>query len=84
MRSSTIFNVLGLIVGVVAAGLMYCFPPRIQLYTEDGQSIVTWLSNPREEKKYIGKWQVRLSKLGPLLLGAAFLLQMVGAFLSEG
>ncbi len=57
---------------------MYLFSPRVQLYTEKGEGIINWVTNPQEGKKRIGKWQIRLTKVGPALLVIAFLLQLAG------
>ena len=75
-------NVAGLIVSTVAAGLMYYFPPRVQLFTEKGEPIVTLTSNAKQEKQSLGKWQARLSKVAPAMLAAGFLMQLAAACLS--
>ena len=84
MRTATILNLLGLIVGMAAAGLMYYFLPRVQQYTASGEPIVVWTSNSREEKKQLGKWQILLTRIGPALLGVAFLFQLIAVYLSDG
>ena len=82
MTCAWILNVAGLIVSTVAAVLMYYFPPRVQLVTEKGEPVVTWTSNARPEKQSLGKWQARLSKVGPAVLVVGFLMQLTAAFLS--
>jgi hypothetical protein len=83
MAISKLLNLVGLILGVIAAGFMFYFPPRIRMYTEKGQPIIQWVANPKEEKKSVGAWQVFFSKLGPGLLLFAFLLQLIGVWLSK-
>jgi hypothetical protein len=75
-------NLIGLLLALVAALLMYYFPPRLLQYTEKGEPIVNWFGNPDEKKKTIGRWQMRASKYAPILLSFAFLLQLIGAILS--
>jgi hypothetical protein len=74
------FNVAGLAIGTLAAVLMYYFPPRVRMYTEKGEAIVSWIGAPTEEGKRLGKWQAFLAKAAPVLLGLAFFLQLVAAF----
>lgn len=83
MHTGTILNLTGLIAGVIAACLMYYFPPRVQLYTAEGEAITTVLSTPKGDKKYLGKWQMRLTRIGPILLACAFFLQLLGTCLLE-
>ena len=83
MAVSTNLNLLGLVLGVVASGLMFYFPPRVQLYTEKGEPAITFVANPQEEKKSVGKRQIFFAKLGPGLLFFAFLLQLFGVWLSR-
>ena len=82
MTISVVLNVVGLFVGVVAACLMYYFPPRVTLYTEKGEPHVTWLSKETDEGKRRGKYQKWLSKAAPWILAASFLLQMVAVLLT--
>jgi hypothetical protein len=44
-------NIAGLVVGMIAALLMFYFPPRIQAYTEKGEGDITFLSGPTEAGK---------------------------------
>jgi hypothetical protein len=39
-------NIAGLVVGMIAAFLMFYFPPRIQAYTEKGEGSITFVSVP--------------------------------------
>jgi hypothetical protein len=75
-------NIGGLFFGALAAGLMYYFPPRLQVYTETGESVVTWTGAQTEKGKRLGKRQAVLAKAGPVLLGFAFFLQFVAAWVS--
>jgi len=72
-------NVTGLFIGLVAAVLMYYFPARITLYTENGEPHITWISNTTDEGKRRGKQQMWLSKAAPWLLATSFLLQLIAA-----
>ena len=82
MSSGWILNIVGLATTTVAAVLMSFFPPRVQLYTVKGEGVSQWISNAKEEKRHLGLWQARLSKLGPLLLILGFAFQLVAAFVS--
>lgn len=81
MTTTLVLNVAGLFIGLVAAILMYYFPPRVILYTEKGEPHVTWTSNATDEGKRRGKHQSRLSKAAPCLLAIAFILQLIAALL---
>lgn len=59
--------------------MFYC-PPRAQLYTEKGEPYFTWLGKPENHRTGVGRGQILLAKLGPLLLTIAFFLQIVAAF----
>lgn len=74
-------NTAGLGLSVIAAVLMYYFPSHVQLFTEKGEGHVTWVSNANEQKKVLGKWQLRFSKTAPVLLAFGFALQLVAAWL---
>ena len=82
MTMVSFLNISGLLVGFVAAVLMYYFPPRITVYTEEGAPHVFWIGEATEEGRRKGKHQRGLSKAAPLLLATAFLLQLMAAFLS--
>jgi hypothetical protein len=82
MTCAWILNIVGLAFNTIAAILMYYFPPRVQLFTEKGESLVMWLSNSNEKKAAIGKRQILLAKFGPALLALGFSLQLVSVFLS--
>jgi hypothetical protein len=83
MHIATALNIVGLVIGVVAASLMYYFPPRVLQYTENGEPIMVWSSNKIPEKVGIGKWQLKLTRIGPILLGLAFIFQIAGTCFSE-
>jgi len=68
--------VLGLLLGFVAAVLMYYFPARVIQFTGKGEGQITWVNNPTDEGKRKGRTQIFLSKTAPWLLAAAFLLQL--------
>jgi hypothetical protein len=72
-----IVECIGLLIGVVAAILMACYPPRIRQYTEKGEGAVSFVANATEEGKRWGKRQQWLSAVAPRLLGLAFLIQFV-------
>jgi hypothetical protein len=75
-------NLIGLLVALVAALLMYYFPPRLLQYTEKGEPVINWVANPDEKKKAIGRWQMRASKYAPLLLCLGFLIQLIALLIS--
>lgn len=74
----------GLIVGFIAAVLMYYFPPRVTLYTKDGAPHVTWIGDQEEGGERKGAIQAFLSRAAPWLLAAAFLLQFLALIPSLG
>jgi len=75
-------NTLGLLLATGAALLMYYCPTRVQLYTEKGDSVVTWTrGTPSENMKRRGQLQIALSRIAPLLLAFGFLLQLAGILL---
>lgn len=69
----------GLFMGILAAGLMYYFPPRMQLFTDKGEPYVNWVGTPTSDGASRGKWQSRLAKAGPCLLFIGFALQLAGS-----
>jgi hypothetical protein len=75
-------NIAGLVVGMIAALLMFYFPPRIQAYTEKGEGSITFVSIPTEAGKRRGKRQVFLAKAAPIVLGLSFALQLFAAWLA--
>ena len=75
-------NAIGLLIGFVAAILMYYFPPRITLYTQNGEPYVQWVSGTTEIGKRRGLCQRNLSIAAPWLLAMAFLFQLVSTILS--
>ena len=74
-------NVTGLLIGLLAAVLMFYYPPRIMLYTEKGEAIITWTSNVTDEGKRQGKRQLWWSKAAPWFLALSFLLQLIALLL---
>ena len=79
MSVTSLLNIAGLFMSTLAAGLMYYFPPRVQLYTEKGEPHFNWVGNPTSEGTSRGKWQSRLAQGGPRLLFIGFALQLTGA-----
>jgi hypothetical protein len=76
-------NVLGLCIGVIAAVLMYYFPPRVIAYTENGAQVFTWTNEPTPEGKQHAAWQTRVSRAAPWLLALGFVLQLLAALLTS-
>ena len=74
-------NVFGLFVGMIAALLMYYFPPRVQAYTEPGAKVFAWSTDPSEEGKRKAKHQMLLANAAPIVLGLSFALQFFAAWL---
>lgn len=74
--AAQIMAVLGLLLGLVAAVLMYYFPARVIQFTEKGEGQITWVNNSTDEGKRKGRTQIVLSKTAPWLLAMAFLLQL--------
>lgn len=68
-------NTAALVVGLVAAVLMAVFPPRVRQYTAQGAPII--MSTGKPTRKWWGRCQQGFSVAAPLLLGLAFLLQLV-------
>jgi hypothetical protein len=79
MKLSWWLNVIGLVVGVAAAPLMYYFPPNVQIYTDKGEPLGSWIGAPTQEGKLRVKWQKRAVKAAPLGLGLSFVLQLAAA-----
>ena len=82
MTIIAILNLVGLVLTVAAAFLMWYFPPRTAYYTEDGAQVVQWTNNPKPEKARIGWLQARRSEWAPFVLGVGFALQLPSAVLS--
>ncbi len=74
---------MGLVAGLVGALLMFYFPPRIPLYTENDEPHITFVGNPKEDKAGAGRRQSRLARLGPFLLVLAFLLQLLAILIAN-
>jgi hypothetical protein len=73
-------NLFGLVVSLIAAGLMFFFP----LYTAP---IIQDKTTPKTPLVFVGggkvsRWKVCLAKLGPILLGIGFLSQIIAALMS--
>jgi hypothetical protein len=54
MKTAVVLNVIGLFIGLVAAILMYYFPPRVTLYTENGEPPINFVGNATGEGKRRG------------------------------
>ncbi len=77
-------NVVGLLITVGAAFVLYWYPPRFApSYTESGEQKVTFI-NPAtpEGKAYAKQWE-RYAWWGPVLLIVGFLAQFVAAILGS-
>ena len=76
-------NTGGILLNLVAAILMYFYPPIVQLYTDKGEGAVTFVNSPSEEGRRKGNWHLVLSKAALALLFFGFLLQFVAAWLQK-
>ena len=79
MTVTSLLNITGLFMSTLAAGLMYYFPPRVQLFTDTGEPHFSWVGHPTSEGASRGKWQSRLAKTGSCLLFIGFAMQLAGA-----
>lgn len=79
MALVAILNLIGLTLTVVAALLMWYFPPRVASYNENGAQFVQWTNAPKPEKVKVGKLHARLARFAPLVLALGFLLQLPSA-----
>ena len=66
---------------MVAAGVMYFFPFYTTPITEDKKTgetaeVFRWTNAGK-----VDRWQITLAKLGPILLGNGFLLQIIAALM---
>jgi len=77
--TATVLNVIGLSLGALAAVLMWVFPPRVQLYTDKGEPVVSFIGNATEQGLRRAKWQSMLSKISIPMLVMAFALQLPAA-----
>lgn len=75
-------NVLGLLLTTVAALVMWAFPPRMRYYTDKGEPVVTWTDVAYPSQVIKGRFQARLSKVGPVLLACGFALQLPNALIA--
>jgi len=81
---TSLLNITGLFMSTLAAGLMYYFPPRVQLFTDKGEPHFNWVGNPTSDGAFRGEWQSRLAKAGPRLLFIGFAMQLAGAIIGPG
>jgi hypothetical protein len=75
----TEMNITGLSLNLLAAVVMFYFPPRMGSYDKGGRQVFTWMTDPRRGKWRIGTWQVRLAGIGPVVLFVGFALQLLAA-----
>ena len=61
-------NVSGLVIGTIAAVLMFYFPPRLEIYTPEGARDFNWTTEPTEEGRRIAQRQAFWAKAAPVLL----------------
>jgi hypothetical protein len=72
-------NIIGLVLNVIASGLLAFWPPLGRVFTPEGAGTITIISNPTAEGRREGVRQVWLRRLGPWLLGVGFFLQLLAA-----
>ena len=72
-------NLAGLVLGAIAAYLMFRYPWRGPLYTPDGAVVFTWTNGPDPKNTGAGKRQAFLGRYSPLLLTLGLALQLPGA-----
>jgi hypothetical protein len=79
MTPARFLNLIGLVISLIAAILMFFFPyystPVVQ--NKEGHHVEGLVFTTRK----VPSWKVHLAKLGPILLGAGFLLQIVAVFI---
>ena len=80
-NTALILNLTGLFIGLVAAVLMYYFPPHVTLYTKEGAGHITLTNNITDDGKRKGKIQSYCSTAAPWLLALSFFLQLIAALL---
>jgi hypothetical protein len=73
-------NIVGLVLNVIAAILLAFWPPRVQIYTEKGESPINFVGSPTFEGKRKATRQTWLFRLGPCFLGTGFFLQLIAAW----
>jgi hypothetical protein len=75
---SRTLNLIGLVISLIAAGLMYFFPfyttPVVQEKPHSYAEPIVWTGAGK-----VPRWKVYLAKLGPILLAVGFLLQIIAA-----
>jgi hypothetical protein len=74
-------NLIGLIVSMIAAGVMYFFPFYTTPITEDKKTgemaeVYRWTNAGK-----VNRWKLTLAKVGPILLAIGFLLQIIAALM---
>jgi hypothetical protein len=72
--SSRVLNISGLMISLIAAGLMFFFPFYTTPITSDSFKPYLWTNSGK-----VPRWKVLVAKLGPILLGLGFLLQIIAA-----
>ena len=82
MPPTWILNATGLCIGVVAALLMFYYPPMLPRYTRDGRRLTKFVDKPTEQGRRIARRQARYSTIAPLMLALSFLLQLLAALAS--
>jgi len=76
-------NAFGLFTSMVAAVIMFYYPPRMKIFTEKGAEVVSFVRNPDPQNAARGKRQSFLGRFGPFLLIVGFAFQLGAAFLSR-
>lgn len=77
-----ILNLVGLVISLIAAGVMYFLPVYTTPIVQDKKS-----TSYAELFAFTGvgkvpRWKVYLAKLGPILLAVGFLLQIIAAIMN--
>lgn len=86
MTSLSCSSILGLIaaaVGVIAAMLMFFYPPIVQIYTNEGAAIVAVVNQATPEGAKRGRRQSFMRMLGPWLLAGSFALQAASIIVAQ-
>ena len=80
MAPARFLNLIGLMISLIAAALMFFFPyystPVVQ--NKEGHHVEGLVFTATRK---VPGWKICLAKLGPILLGAGFLLQIVAVFI---
>ena len=72
-------NILGLVLGAIAAFLMAWYPPRVQAYTEDGRQQGSWVGIATEKGKKDRQAPSNAWYGWSYLLGIGFIFQLAAA-----